>query len=266
MRIAAIILNYNDGKRVTSLAKKLHSYKIFDVIVLVDNKSKPEDYVLLERTKEEKDNIVVLQSGADRGFGGGTNVGLRYLIDKNIDYVLTISSDIDMSKTSIIDCAHFLEKHPEVAACSTLMKEQNKIKRNFYDIPSWHQSLDWASEFRKSCQSKKMYDGYLTCGYIRESAALYNFKHFQSISFFDEDFFMYDEGPSTGFSFREKGLKEAIILNGEYYIHNHTSSKMNRTLFKYLKTSRVHYLRKYCKCGPLKIFIFRIWWPNVFIK
>lgn len=267
MKLAAVILNYNDAKRVCALALKLSSYAIFEKIVVSDNNSKDVDELeCLNLTA----NIVVLRNKDNRGYAAGNNYGLRFLKNYGIDYVLTINSDMDVSKKSILDLADFLSKHDEIAAASILQKDRKKngklkIARNFYDIPTFFQTLNYFNAFKKSCHIVQ-HDGYFTCGYVRESCALYNYRYFEKIGFYDEIFFMFDEGPSSSNALAKLGYKEAILQNGDYCIHNHIGSYMSRRQFTWLKQSRTKYLRKYCGCNSFQVFLFNLIWLNVFIK
>lgn len=263
---AAILLNYNDADRVAASVETLLSYGLFSPIVVVDNHSTdPHDLPALEAIADGK-AVIVLKAEANRGYGAGFNLGLRYLSSLNPFAVLCLNSDIAISKKSCADCLSFLAAHPEIACCSTLMEQKGKPARSYFDIPTLGTTLDPWANFRKKIHSRKDYPGYFTCGYVRESAAFYNYAHFAEIGFYDERFFLFDEGPSSAFRLAEKGYQEAIVLNGERCVHNHKGHEMNRKAFALNKQSRYLFLKEYRHCSKAQLLLFKLVWVNVFIK
>ena len=260
----AVILNYNDSIRVSLASKKLLDLDLFENIVVVDNNSKPEQYNILKNTLDK--DCILLQSKNNNGYASGINNGLRYLEDKGCRVVLTLNPDMEITRKGIIDCYSFLLKHSDIAACSTQMKAKGKTVSNYYDLPSLKTSmLNWIYSTINPCFSKKQYDGYFTAGYIRESAAFYNYGHFKEIGFYDETFFLYEEGPSSAQAFKRLGYKEAIVTDGEYSVHNHIGKTMNRYLFSLFRKSRFHYLEKYCGCNRFQIFLVNLVLANIFM-
>jgi GT2 family glycosyltransferase len=263
---AAILLNYNDAARIVASVKTLLSYDLFSPIVIVDNKSTdPQDLPALEALADGK-KVILVKAEANRGYSAGFNLGLRYLSSFAPFAVLCLNSDIRISKKSCADCLSFLSQHPEIACCSTLMEQKGKPARSYFDIPTLGTTLDPWSNFRKRIHSRKDYEGYFTCGYVRESASFYNYAHFAEIGFYDERFFLFDEGPSSAFRLAEKGYQEAIVLNGERYVHDHRGHEMNRKAFAENKKSRYLFLKEYRHCNKAQLLLFKLWWVNVFIK
>lgn len=260
-RNAAVILNFNDSKRSLMLAKTLVSYGCFFSVTIVDNCSKREERSLLSQAP---DGVKVLFGEKNLGYGAGNNIGLRDLEKDAPSFVFLMNPDIVPTRKAVLDCIAFMEGHPEIAACSTKMTERGKPVRNYYDIPSYRSTLLGDNYFSRTIRSQERHDGYFTCGFVRESFALYRYGLMRDVGFFDEDFFMFDEGASLWFRFLEKGYKEAIVENGEYVEHAHIGPKINRKGFATLKRSRAHFLRDYLGTPEWKIAFFRFWWVNIF--
>ncbi len=258
----AAILSYNDSERSLNLARELLSYGPFEEVVIVDNASREEEARKLDGIGEK--GLTILRSGRNGGYGAGNNVALSYFKKDPPFAVLLINPDIVPTRKAVEDCLLFLTKHPEIAACSTYMKEKGKRVRNFYDIPTYSSTMLGDNHFAKKTKDEDFHEGYFTCGYVRESFSFYNYAHFAEIGFFDERFFLFDEGPSTAYRFREKGYKEAIVLDGEEVVHAHRGHKINRAMFKILKKSRSTYLREYLGVKEWKIRLYNLWWVNIF--
>lgn len=261
----ALILCYNDAERSLKAARLLLSFDSFEEVVIVDNASREEERNKLQNAEKEA-GLTILYSKENKGYGAGNNIGLRYMEKEAPEAVLLMNPDIIPTKKAVDDCLAFLHYHQEIAACSTYMLEKGKKVRNYYDIPSFASTMLGDSYFSRHVASERMKEGYFTCGFVRESFAFYNYAYLRDIGYFDERLFMYNEGASLGYRFREKGYQEAIVLDGEAVIHDHRGAKINRKGFKMVKASRSIYLREYLRTPEWKIKLFNLWWVNVFLK
>lgn len=263
MDMAAVLVNYNDSDRAFSLAKTLRSYRIFSKVVIVDNYSNAEERRKLENQGD--DAITILFAERNRGFGAGNNIGLRHLQKQERPpfVVLTINPDILPTKKACLDCYRFLADHPEIAACSTLMTQKGRQTRNYYDIPTFRSTMAGDGNFSRKIRSREDFDGYFTCGFVRESFCFYRFEAFAKIGFFDENIFLYNEGATAAFRLSELGYRQAIVLDGETCEHRHVGPLITRKAFALCKESRSYFLRTYRKEPEWKIRLFNLWWLNI---
>jgi GT2 family glycosyltransferase len=93
LKIYVVILNWNDfedtDKCITSLLA-INDQRI--QIVLVDNHSTDDSASLL---KEKFNQIPILISDMNNGYAGGMNIGIRYALDNNADYIILSNNDIE---------------------------------------------------------------------------------------------------------------------------------------------------------------------------
>ena len=84
-----IILNWNGLYDTIECIESLKKsdYKKFQVLV-IDNGS-DADYQKLLEIKE----IILLKIKENIGFAGGVNVGIKYALDNNADYILLLNND-----------------------------------------------------------------------------------------------------------------------------------------------------------------------------
>lgn len=91
-KVSIIILNWNgleDTAECLESLKKV-TYPNYEVIV-VDNASQGDDVRILR--EEFGDYIHVIVNDRNYGFAEGSNVGIRYALDSNADYVLLLNND-----------------------------------------------------------------------------------------------------------------------------------------------------------------------------
>ena len=83
MKLALIVVNYNDIIDTKRYITKVQQYQIIDKIVVVDNKStEPQNsFELLKQLENKK--VDVIQTEKNGGYTYGTNFGIDYLKSKN---------------------------------------------------------------------------------------------------------------------------------------------------------------------------------------
>ncbi|MGW0455895.1 glycosyltransferase family 2 protein [Gordonia sputi] len=94
--ISVVIVNWNCSDDVLTVAKVCSSYGLF--VTVVDNGS--DRVGELDRLRRELHGagFRVLRSDSNRGYGGGMNLGLRYLESVGIRYALLLNPDVAVTE------------------------------------------------------------------------------------------------------------------------------------------------------------------------
>lgn len=89
--VCIVVLNWNgrsDTLECLASLKKLE-YDNYSVVV-VDNNSSDDSVKEIHRVYPE---ITILQSDSNRGYAGGNNIGIRWALDNEFEYVLVLNND-----------------------------------------------------------------------------------------------------------------------------------------------------------------------------
>jgi len=91
-KVSIIILNWNGLEDTIECLESLKkvTYPNYEIIV-VDNGSEGDDVKVLR--ERYRDCIHIIQNEKNYGFARGNNVGIRYALDKGVDYVLLLNND-----------------------------------------------------------------------------------------------------------------------------------------------------------------------------
>lgn len=92
-RVAIVIVNYNtflDTKECVESLKKVSRQVADFTVIVVDNASTKMDP---EREAFLQINTIYLRTQENKGFSGGNNIGIKYAVEHEYDYVLLLNND-----------------------------------------------------------------------------------------------------------------------------------------------------------------------------
>lgn len=275
MKVAIIILNYNDSENTVKYVGKINNYKILDKILIVDNNSTNKKDIS-ELKLLENDRVEVIQTDKNGGYAYGNNFGLKYLDKKYgeeyFDYVIISNPDIDVTDNAISKSIDFLQSIEDAIIASPRMCLVNGPARR----SAWKKrkiSIDIANStritellmypiFKSGEYNKEEFNKDVLCvDAIAGSFFIADFNKFRNIGYFDENTFLFYEEDIIGKRAKEKGYK-IYSLNDIKFIHydSQTIGKL-MNLFKkqdILFDSRIYFQKNYNNANRFQILIFKI--------
>jgi GT2 family glycosyltransferase len=114
--VGVVVVNHNGGELTVRCLRSVtrSEWPAEQLrIVLVDNASSDG---IGSRVRSEFHNVIVVDAGANLGFGGGCNAGLRTLGD--VDYVALVNNDATVEPGWLAPLVAAIEAEPEVGAAS----------------------------------------------------------------------------------------------------------------------------------------------------
>lgn len=123
--VYVVLLNWNGWRDTDACLKSLTglSYPNFRVVV-VDNASSDSSEA---RLRELHPDLTLLQSGANLGFAGGNNVGLRYALEHGAAYVWLLNNDTLVERDALGELVAKMQADPSLGLCgSTLLYEAQR--------------------------------------------------------------------------------------------------------------------------------------------
>jgi GT2 family glycosyltransferase len=128
-RVSCIVLNWNGWRDTIEClsALKQSSYPKLDLVV-VDNGSTDDS---INKIKSLHPDVLLLEAGKNLGFAGGNNVGIRYALDHDADYVWLLNNDTKPASdalTALINKALIDQKIGAVASICYYASAPTKIE------------------------------------------------------------------------------------------------------------------------------------------
>jgi GT2 family glycosyltransferase len=100
---------------------KLDVRRIDAECVVVDNESKDGTEEAVRDYKLPNMKYKFIQSGANLGFAGGNNIGIKDAIKRGFDYIILMNNDLILSKEIVVKLVDYMERSPEVGIASPKM-------------------------------------------------------------------------------------------------------------------------------------------------
>lgn len=274
MKVAAIIVNYNDVEDTQKYVSAISKYNIIDRIVVVDNLSTTIGaFEKLEQLEDDK--VIVIQSKKNGGYDYGNNFGVKYLQEQNeeYDYIIISNPDIEISENAIKNCLKTIDEDEQIAVIAPRMfnKDNKPIRRSSWKMRTFWLDVIHSTRVLEFLFYKKLRDGeYSEKDYQNEvleveaiSGAFFIIRTnvLKEIDFLDENVFLFYEEDILAKKLFEKKYK-TISLNSEKFIH-YESQTIGKTFNYYKKVrqlykSKIYYHKNYNKINNMQLLIYAI--------
>jgi GT2 family glycosyltransferase len=245
-KVVAVVLNWKRWHDTLRCVASLRAQSVsLQAIVVVDNGSDDDSE---RRLREAAPDVVLLQTGRNLGFGGGSNVGIRYALERGADFVLLINNDAIMSVGTLAEMIGLAQSRQDMAAVGAVLYDADG--RGGVQCWGGGRASRWVGVSRKAKVAGHL--DYLTaaCVLLRPAAL-------QQVGLFDEKtFFMYWEDVDLSFRMRASGWAIGVAEKTQVW-HQESASlgKKNPLLDRYFTVSTVRFLRRYARWPALAVFL-----------
>lgn len=200
------MINWNNTENIIHHLDNISHWNTLNPsIIIVDNKSEfdPTDLIQLSYP-----DTVVLRSTENLGFSGGNNLGLKHCLDNEIDYVLLLNHDAEISEGTVNALIKTMQSNPQIGAVGPLLQEGSLIFAGGRDI-SRHPATRIPYDNNGPLQRQ--------VDYVPGTALLLRISTLQKIGLFDERFFFSGEVADLCFRMQKCGyicsINTTLLIN-----------------------------------------------------
>ena len=235
-RVDVVVLNWNGWQDTIGCLETLQRQDYPHVNVLVVDNGSTDGSV--DHIRNAIPTVELFQTGANLGFGGGCNAGIRLALARGADYVWLINSDATVDPGALSALVRRAGQDPMLGAVGSVL----------YDAEPPGQVQLWGggsvnlwlgrSRHRLSPGSVDFISG---ASVLLRRAAL------NGVGLFDDaNFFMYWEDTDLGFRMRQAGWRLAVAEDSQVW-HKQSASlgRGSPVLDEYSTGSGVRFLRRY---------------------
>lgn len=232
-RIATIVLNYNNYKDTAECVDGILDDDSLDVII-VDNDSPDGSGERLRRAYSDRQNVTYIESGMNRGYAAGNNVGIRYALSNLDDEYLCILNNDTLPEPEMFDrLAEHLESNPSCGIVGPVILENKpgfEIQSAGANIDLWHgDASPWHSgeQYRPSEKATSV-------PYVSGACMMVRSRDIDKLGFIPECYFLFFEETEWCLRAARQGIGVACLWNTSL-IHKGSASVSKRgSLSSYL--------------------------------
>ena len=201
--VSIVLVSYNSKYFLKDCLDSLQNQDYKNIrIIVVDNNSPDDSNELIERSYPQ---VVLLKESVNHGFGGACNIGAKYALSHDSDYVLFINTDTISDSNLISE----LVKYANPSAVTTCFTYNGKNNLN-----------PWYSGGRLNrtnlCSEQTLYPYSpvhepIEVSFISGCCMMIHKDVFDKVGFFDPDYFMYYEDSEYCARMLQKGVKLLYI-------------------------------------------------------
>lgn len=245
--LGIVIVNWNSGKELELCLESIESAGYSENVLVVDNGSEEK-----LKVKSKKLKVKVIENGENLGYGGGNNVGIKYLLDKKVKYILILNPDTEIYKDTIPNLIKVMEGDemigivgPKIYSDSSTPGESLRdapFGASLRNTPGVSLPLIWSAggvidknrfsagligngEFDKDLSQRLKSRGY-EVDFISGTAMLVRAEVFERIGFLEKSYFMYYEDVEFCLKAKKAGFKVMFVPASK--IMHHESSTIGK--------------------------------------
>lgn len=245
-RIGIVVCNYNKREFVIPCLDTIFQSDTDDFDVCVVDNASTDDSVSAIRDKYSE-RIVLLVNEKNLGGSGGFNTGLRYLLEKEYEYLMCVDNDILMETDTISELMKFLDKHKEVGMVGSKICVMDDPER----IQTYGATIDFETygihDLHRGCLDDDTLPEVQYCDYVPACSLMARTEAVKKVGIMPEDNFIYWDDMEWGYCFCQAGYKVAAISSSKVL---HKGGKaVNPTTFQkyYMFRNRLNFFMKYLK-------------------
>ncbi|WP_332913971.1 glycosyltransferase [Algoriphagus boritolerans] len=156
-KILAIVVTYNGSTWIYNCLKFISNSSLLIDVLSIDNLSSDNT---INKIKLEFPEIVLIQNKINLGFGQANNIGLKYALDNDYDYVFLLNQDTFIKEDTIENLIKVSETHTDFGILSPihLNGDGTKIDLNFSNYISEMHCKGLISDILLESSKKEVYE------------------------------------------------------------------------------------------------------------
>lgn len=202
-RITVVVLNWNGCAETLECLASLQKQTLRTTILVVDNGSTDGSPDVVRTTFP---SVTVLETGANLGYAGGNNVGIRHALASSADFIFVLNNDITLEPDCIEVLAQELKTNPDIDAAapkSVFSNDPNMI----YFAGGQVSADGHTHHIGYGDVNKPEYDVAAPTEWITGCALFARRETFERVGLFDERFFLLFEDSDWSLRARRAGCR-----------------------------------------------------------
>jgi hypothetical protein len=202
-RVFTIVLNWNGKSDTLTCIESLQKQTHPTTVICVDNGSGDDSAAAI---RARFPAITLIETGANLGYAGGNNVGIRHALASDADFIFVLNNDITLEPNCIEVLVNECAAHPEIDAAAPKSVFSNEPHIIYF--AGGHISADGHTHhIGYGDVNKPEYDVASPTEWITGCALFVRRETFERVGLFDERFFLLFEDSDWSLHARHAGCQ-----------------------------------------------------------
>lgn len=247
LKIHIILVNYNGYEDTIECIDSIivNRYRNYKIIV-VDNASTDDSRDMLIQKYNNHNDIHIIFNNENVGFSGGNNIGIKYALQENPDFIMLLNNDtiIDVDAiNNIIEVAKDNHSNKIYTGKIKLYKDKSRIWYGGGSYKKWRGTSIHRHEGEVDCKSNNVM---CNVDFICGCYLLIDTLSIKKIGYLPEEYFLYSEDLDLSLNALNKGF-DLIYVPSSVIYHKVSSSTSKFAEFTqyYMIRNRFYVIKKY---------------------
>ncbi len=234
MNLSIVTINYNSSLQTIALLESIIKYtsNLKYEIIVVDNNSRAEEFDVLSKNIQKQDNIKLVRSKINLGFGAGNMFGFQHA--SKSDYLAFINNDVLLQEDTMQILFDYISSNQIIGVCGASVIHANKkddIKpfSHFYDLWLNVFGINLSEKIFNKPRKNQIYTNPIKVDFVMGSLLFFRATDFAEIGGFDPNIFLYYEEMDICHRL-QKINKETYFVPNTTYIHDSGYSAARNTI------------------------------------
>ena len=241
-----ILVNYNGYKDTIECIKSLKNLKYNNYkIIIVDNAS--SDNSINELNKYVGDNLLLLKSNENLGFSGGNNIGIKYALENDADYVMLLNNDTEVEPNFLEYMINAAESDKSIGIVGCKIKYYDNKNLLWYagGQVNWFKFI--GEHFGMREEDNGQYDKFKKISFMTGCCMLIKREVIEKVGMLPDEYFMYFEDVDFCVKVQEAGYKIVYEPKAVIYHKVGISGGGEESPFsiKWCTRNRIYFMNKY---------------------
>jgi GT2 family glycosyltransferase len=236
MTLGIVVLNWN-GKEITPrcLYSIFNGSSLPDAVIVVDNASVDGSAEII---RGQYPQVTLIENSSNLGFAEGCNIGIRYLLDRDFDFILLLNNDAEIDFDCLKEFRRAVESYPAAAYAATIYDHEDRSKVWYGGGSISRLTL----EARHQTQIPKNADSPRPTEFITGCCLLFRSKALRKTGLLDTNFFAYYE--DVDWCLRAAASGQQLLLVPNAKVFHEASYSFRRAGSGNNKVSRLSWAQK----------------------
>jgi GT2 family glycosyltransferase len=242
--VVVVLLNWNGAEDTIACVMACHALTWPNArVVIVDNGSTDGSEA---RLRDRLPDIEIIQSGANLGFAGGSNVGIRRALELGAEYVWLLNNDAVPDPSALTELVDCMQRTPAVAIAGSLIYYHDDPKRLWFAGGMWEKGRLRLRHAGAGTVDRGQWGAPQDTGSVSGCSLLARSSQVRAIGLLAERFFLYWEDTEWCARAQQAGKRVVLVPRSRVW-HKVSSSTGQRSVLQYAYFTRngLYFLREH---------------------